>query len=192
MRPTSALTLIDRLLERREFSELWALKFTELFRAGTREAGNKGARIVYEYIRTPSSRTSPTTNSSPNSSSARGPLPVLQAGPDVFYNVSFDSNAPDHATNISQIFLGSGIECAKCHNHPWEKWTQDDFYGFAAFFARVEIKEVHENDENATVHGRRRRDPSQNQEGGDPEVSWTAPNAKDEQDKDIREALVVG
>ena len=62
--------------------------------------------------------------------------------------MTFDSNAPDHATNISQIFLGTRIECAKCHNHPWEKWTQDDFYGFAAFFARVAIKEIHDDDEN--------------------------------------------
>jgi hypothetical protein len=44
--------------------------------------------------------------------------------------------------------MGTRIECAKCHNHPWEKWTQDDFYGFAAFFARVKIKEIHDDDEN--------------------------------------------
>ena len=79
-------------------------------------------------------------------------MPGLKHSPTSFYNISFDSNAPDHATNISQLFLGVRIECAKCHNHPWEKWTQDDFYGFAAFFARVGIKEVYENDENATQY----------------------------------------
>src|SRR5437764_14933781 len=45
--PNKRTAVIDQLLERREFSEVWARKFTELFRAGTREAGNKGAKIVY-------------------------------------------------------------------------------------------------------------------------------------------------
>src|SRR5262249_7179091 len=49
--PAKRARLIDALLQRPEFAELWALKFTELFRAGTREAGNKGGRIVYEYLK---------------------------------------------------------------------------------------------------------------------------------------------
>jgi hypothetical protein len=100
-----------RLLERREFAELWALKFTELFRAGTREAGNKGARIVYDYVRESFRQNKPYSqfvrelllsqgaHSFPTSSMAG-----LNYSPTSFYNISFDSNAPDHATNISQLF----------------------------------------------------------------------------------------
>ena len=40
------------------------------------------------------------------------------------------------------------LECARCHNHPWEKWTQDDFWGFAAFFGRMGVKDTYENDES--------------------------------------------
>ena len=124
-------------------------------------------------------------HSFPNSSIAG-----LKIAPTSFYNISFDSNAPDHATNISQLFLGVRLECAKCHNHPWEKWTQDDFYGFAAFFARVGIKEVYENDENATQYmeegfvehpkTKKRVDPK----------FLDGPALKDEQDADIREPLL--
>ena len=194
--PAKRARLIDKLLQRREFSEVWAMKFTELFRAGTREAGSKGARIVYDYIRQSFLEKKPYdhfvreillsqgAHSFPNSSIAG-----LKSAPTSFYNISFDSNAPDHATNISQLFLGTRLECAKCHNHPWEKWTQDDFYGFAAFFARVGIKEVYENDENATQYMEegyvehpktKKRMDARFLDGG---------TVKDSQDADIRENL---
>ncbi|MFM8219312.1 MAG: DUF1549 domain-containing protein, partial [Planctomycetaceae bacterium] len=41
------------------------------------------------------------------------------------------------ASSVSQLFLGVRLECAKCHHHPFEVWSQDDFYGFAAFFSRI-------------------------------------------------------
>ena len=137
--------LIDRLLVRPEFADLWALKFTELFRAGTREAGPKAARIIFDYLKHSFQENKPYDKLVTELLLSQGPH-LYSTGS--FWNVTFDSNAADHATNISQIFLGTRLECAKCHNHPWEKWTQDDFYGFAAFFARVAIKEIHVDDEN--------------------------------------------
>jgi hypothetical protein len=137
--------LIDQLLDRPEFAEFWALKFTELFRAGTREAGDKSSRIIYNYLKESFQANKPYSKMVTELLLSQGPHLYSTGG---FWNVTFDSNAPDHATNISQIFLGTRIECAKCHNHPWEKWTQDDFYGFAAFFARVKIKQIHDDDEN--------------------------------------------
>ena len=48
---------------------------------------------------------------------------------------------PQDATETTaQLFLGVRIQCAKCHNHPFERWTQDNYYGIAAFFARVQRK----------------------------------------------------
>ncbi|MDQ6705655.1 MAG: DUF1553 domain-containing protein [Acidobacteriota bacterium] len=197
MDPQKRAKLIDHLLERREFSDVWASKFTELFRAGTREAGNKGAKIVYDYVRDSFRENKPYDRfvrelllSQGAHSFGTSSIAGLKESPTSFYNISFDSNAPDHATNVSQLFLGVRLDCAKCHNHPFEKWTQNDFYGFAAFFARVGIKEVYENDENATVY----------MEEGSVEHPKTkqrveakfldGPVVKDEQDKDIREALV--
>ena len=115
--------------------------------AGTREAGPKGARIIYEWVKQSFLENKPYDKMVTELLLSQG-AHLYGPGPSSFYNVSFDSNAPDHATNVSQLFLGTRIECAKCHNHPWEKWTQEDFYGFAAFFARVKIKEIHDDDEN--------------------------------------------
>ena len=154
--PDKRARLIDKLLDRPEFSEYWALKYTELFRAGTREAGPKGARIIYEWVKQSFLENKPYDKMVTELLLSQG-AHLYGPGPSSFYNVSFDSNAPDHATNVSQFFLGTRIECAKCHNHPWEKWTQEDFYGFAAFFARVKIKEIHDDDENEHYYAKRAR-----------------------------------
>ena len=79
----------------------------------------------------------------------------------------------------------------ECHNHPWEKWTQDDFYGFAAFFARVKIKESLRNDENATITWKRVRSPTQDEAGGRAQVPGWAVET-DDPEKDIRESLAHG
>ena len=56
-----------------------------------------------------------------------------------YYRISRD---PENSVETTaQLFLGVRIQCAKCHNHPFERWTQDDYYGFAAFFARVKPEE---------------------------------------------------
>ena len=55
-----------------------------------------------------------------------------------YYRISRD---PENSVETTaQLFLGVRIQCAKCHNHPFERWTQDDYYGFAAFFSRVRQK----------------------------------------------------
>ena len=142
--------LIDGLLERPEFAEFWALKFTEMFRAGTHEAGAKGARLVYQYLKRSFLDHKPYDQLVTEVLLSQGAhlFEFGNIGPTSFYNISRHSEAEDHATNVSQLFLGVRIECARCHNHPWEKWTQDDFYGFAAFWARMAKKEVYQNDEN--------------------------------------------
>jgi hypothetical protein len=59
-------------------------------------------------------------------------------GPANFYRVA--SNPPDLAETTSQVFLGVRLQCARCHHHPFEKWSQDDYYSLAAYFARVGLK----------------------------------------------------
>lgn len=186
--PAKRRRLIDALLARPEFNELWALQLAELTRAGTREAGAKGGRIVYEYFRRSLAENKSYDKIVTELLLSQG-AHLFGKAPSSFYNISFDSNAADHATNISQIFLGVRIECAKCHNHPWEKWTQDDFYGFAAFFARVAVKEVYENDENATVYAEEGSVVHPKTKKPVVPKYLDGPLEPDEQDKDIREAL---
>jgi hypothetical protein len=60
-------------------------------------------------------------------------------GPSNWYVTA--TTAEDRASAASQVFLGLRIDCARCHNHPFEAWSQNDYYGFAAFFARVRFKQ---------------------------------------------------
>jgi hypothetical protein len=62
-----------------------------------------------------------------------------------FYRTATDTQ--DCVESISQIFLGARLQCAKCHNHPFERWTQDNYYGMAAFFNRVQRKKSPRADE---------------------------------------------
>ena len=62
----------------------------------------------------------------------------MEDGPTNFYALS--QSPEDMTENVSQAFLGLSIGCAKCHNHPLEKWTNDQYYGMASLFARVRAK----------------------------------------------------
>src|SRR5262249_58806726 len=63
-------------------------------------------------------------------------------GPANYYMVS--RNPSDWAETTSQVFLGVRMQCAKCHHHPFEKWSQDDYYGMSAFFVRLGTKKSQE------------------------------------------------
>ncbi len=76
-----------------------------------------------------------------------------------YYRISRDPESAVETT--AQLFLGVRIQCAKCHNHPFERWTQDDYYGFAAFFSQIGRKKGNLPDEEVVfVSGLRRRPPA--------------------------------
>ena len=138
--------LIDTLLERPEFAEVWATRFSDLFRVGLLDQGNKGGRLIYNWMRKAIREDKPYNEFVTELLTASGNLfynPTAN-----FYYVTEFAEPENYATNISQVFLGVRLECARCHNHPWEKWTQDDFWGFAGFFARMGVKDTYQNDES--------------------------------------------
>jgi hypothetical protein len=144
--PRKRERLIDALLERPEYAEVWATKFSDLFRVGLLDQGNKGGRLMYNWLRQSIREDKPYDQFATELLTASGNLffnPTAN-----FYYVTEFAEPENYATNISQVFLGVRLECARCHNHPWEKWTQDDFWGFAAFFARVGVKDTYQNDES--------------------------------------------
>lgn len=138
--------LIDRLLERPEFAEVWATRFSDLFRVGLLDQGQKGGRLIYTWLRNSIREDKPYNQFASELLTASGNL-FFQPTANFYYITEF-SEPENIATNISQVFLGVRLECARCHNHPWEKWTQDDFWGFAAFFGRMGIKDTYQNDES--------------------------------------------
>lgn len=62
----------------------------------------------------------------------------VEQGPPVYW-MQYRNQPEDASESVSQIFLGVQLQCARCHDHPYENWTQLDFYGMAAFLARLEI-----------------------------------------------------
>lgn len=138
--------LIDALLERPERAEFWATYFADLFRLGFNESRDKGAKIFYDWLRQAFLEDRPYDRMVRELMAGQGSLfynPTAN-----FYFVTRKLDPGDVATHVSQSLLGVRLECAKCHNHPWERWTQDDFYGLAAFFARLGTKFVNAGSES--------------------------------------------
>ena len=136
-------TLVDRLLDSDEFASFWALKWGDILRSNSKKLKTAGVhkfrQWIYECIR----------NDMPLDEFARE---LLTANGSVFENPAANywraSRDPQDATETTaQLFLGVRIQCAKCHNHPFERWTQDNYYGIAAAFARVGRKNSVDADE---------------------------------------------
>ncbi|HKW97130.1 MAG TPA: DUF1549 and DUF1553 domain-containing protein [Bryobacteraceae bacterium] len=144
--PDKRAKLIDELMARPEFAEVWATRFSDLFRVGLLDQRSKGGRIMYNWLRKAMLEDKPYNQFATELITASGNLYFNPTSN--FYYITEFSEPENIATNVSQVFLGVRIECARCHNHPWEKWTQEDFWGFAAFFGRMGIKDTYENDES--------------------------------------------
>ena len=128
--------MIDGLLKRPEFNDFWALKLADVLRSNGRLIKDKGAHVYNRWIKTALEKNTPMDKFVRDLITADGSSYKNPAAN--YYRISRD---PENSTETTaQLFLGVRIQCAKCHNHPFERWTQDDYYGFAAFFSRVRYK----------------------------------------------------
>ena len=125
--------LIDVLLERPEYAEFWALKWADLLRVKSARLGSGGAHKLHRWLVTAVRENRPYDHIARELLTASGS--TLQNPPAGFYRAAADMN--DCAETTAQLFLGIRIQCAKCHNHPFDRWSQDNYYGIGAFFARV-------------------------------------------------------
>ena len=134
--PNKRAKLIDELLERDEYAQLWALKWADLMRGSDVTISRRGVHSFHRYL------VERFRNDRPFDEFARETLTSLgntlhKPGAN-FHRIA---RTPDEAAEaMAQLFLGVRIGCAKCHNHPFEAITQDDYYGLAAYFARVKFK----------------------------------------------------
>ena len=129
--------LIDKLLETPEYAEVWATRLSDVFRVGG-GTGPKASRKMFHYLRKAVAADRPYSALVAEMLTSSGG--VSRSAPANFYRTSFDVKPEDAPITVSQTLLGIRLDCARCHNHPFEKWTQDDFWGFAAFFGRAEFK----------------------------------------------------
>ena len=125
--------VIDRLLVRPEFYDFWALKFADVLRSNGRLIQTKGAYVFHRWIRECLERNLPMDQLVRELLTSDGSTFKNPAAN--YYRISRDPESAVETT--AQLFLGVRIQCAKCHNHPFERWTQDDYYGFAAFFSQI-------------------------------------------------------
>jgi hypothetical protein len=125
--------LVDALLVRPEYADFWANKWADLLRPNPYRVGIKAVFNYDQFIRDSFRQNKPYDQFVRELVTAQGS--TWKNGAVVLFR---DRRTPDEITPlISQLFLGIRLECAKCHHHPFEKWGQEDFYSFAAYFARL-------------------------------------------------------
>ena len=127
--------LIDRLLDRPDYASFFATKWADILR--NKREGKPDLQYAtfafHDWIRQRLAENTPYDQFVRGILAARGT--VESAPPVHWYRKLKESSA--FVDDTAQVFLGMRLQCAKCHHHPFEKWSQSDYYGFAAFFARV-------------------------------------------------------
>jgi len=135
--PERRAKLIDDLLDRPEFAEFWGMRYADRLGCNQRFVGIKGAYKYHAWV------VHALRANWPEDKLAREVLLAsggnYSSAPASFYRRLRDPAAA--AENAAQLFLGVRLGCARCHNHPGDRWTQDDYYGMAAFFAGMRFKD---------------------------------------------------
>ncbi len=134
--PDKRARLVEHLLGRPEFVDYWAYKWSDLLLVTSERLRPSAMWSYYHWIRNSVAANTPWDQLARNLVTATGS--TLENGAANFFVLHQDP--PDLAETVSVAFLGMSINCAKCHNHPLEKWTNDQYYGMANLFARVRLE----------------------------------------------------
>ena len=128
--------LIDQLLTRDEFADFWALKWADVLRTEEKVLDVKGVEVFHGWIRDSIAAGRPldqfVRDWSPESA-ARSSKPAAN-----FYRANRDPSTRGETT--ARLFLGTRLQCAKCHNHPFDRWTQDDYYQWSSLFSQIDYE----------------------------------------------------
>ncbi len=135
--------LVDELLDRPEFAEFWALKWGDLLRLKSSKVGRAGVHKFHKWLVNAMRDNMPYDRFVKSLLMSQGS--TFSNPPANYFRTAADANTRSETT--SQLFLGIRIQCAKCHNHPFERWTQDNYYGIGAFFSRVQLSDAADEDE---------------------------------------------
>jgi hypothetical protein len=128
--------LIERLLDRPEFADYWALKFADLLRVEEKTLDRKGVQNLHSWIRRTIEQDRPLNQMMAELVAGRGSTYVSPAAN--YYRAQRDPVM--RAETTAQVMLGVRLQCAKCHNHPFDAWTQTDYYRWTNLFAQVDYK----------------------------------------------------
>jgi hypothetical protein len=134
--PKKREKLIERLLERPEFVDYWSYKWSDLLLVSSRKLPQPAMWAFYRAIRQSVADNEPWNRFARDILTASGS--TFANGGGNYFVLHKDVSELAEATSIT--FMGVSIGCAKCHNHPLEKWTQDEYWAFANLFSRVGLK----------------------------------------------------
>jgi hypothetical protein len=139
--PDKRARLIDVLLERPEFADLLAHKWLDVLRSNRLTIQIKGSHTYHLWLRSHIERNTPWNKVVAELLSASGS--TFANPPANYFRGPYDNGAPvvrsatELAESTAQLFFGIRLQCAKCHNHPFERWTQNDYYHMSAWFSRL-------------------------------------------------------
>lgn len=130
--------LVDQLLADPGFDYAWAMRWSDLIRNEDKVMSSKGANLLHEWLRQQSASDRSMKEWIAELVSSTGS--TYENPPASFYRTHRDPEVAAEST--AQVFLGVRIACAKCHNHPFDRWKQDDYYGLAAHFTTLDRKQI--------------------------------------------------
>lgn len=193
--PQKRAKLIDTLIERPEFVDMWTMKWGELLRIRAYNQApqyGRDAKAMFSYAAWVKEQMA-----------ANRPLNEFVADLLVGTGSNFKSPAANlytaserltpekTAEDIAQVFLGTRIQCAQCHNHPFDRWTMDDYYGFAAFFAGVNLKRGVEGREVLVANNNAANTVAHPVDGRRMKPKFLGGDAPEVEGQDPRKALAV-
>ena len=136
--PAKRAKLVDRLLTKKDFAEIWAMKWAELLMIrSSGQVSEKSAWLYYNWLTDRISKNMPMDKMVRELLGASGG--TFRSPATNFYQIETDTLKTSE--NVAQVFLGFRIQCAQCHNHPFDRWTMDDYYSFASFFCQIGRKQ---------------------------------------------------
>ena len=137
--PKKREKLVDDLLNRKEFVEMWVMKWAELLQIRTsQQISYKSMLRYYNWLQ------ERIADNVPTDVMVRE---LLGSSGGTFQNAATNYYQGERDTlkvseNVAQVFMGMRVQCAQCHNHPFDRWKMDDYYSFAAFFSQIGRKQA--------------------------------------------------
>lgn len=137
--PLKREKLVDELLQRKEFVDIWVMKWAEILQVRTiaNRVETKPMLAYFNWLKEKIASNTPTDQMVREILGSSG---GSFANPATNYYQT-ETETLKTAENVAQVFMGMRIQCTQCHNHPFDRWTMDDYYGFAAFFAQIGRKQ---------------------------------------------------
>ena len=149
--PDKRATLIDALLDRPEYARFWALKWGDLLRLNAQQITGGGVNKYHRWLVRSFAENQPYDQFVRELLTAQGST-FEQPAANFYRTVA---TTTDTLETTAQLFLGARLQCAKCHNHPYERWTQDNYYGMGAIFERVKRQPAGRTGEQVIYTARR-------------------------------------